>query len=293
MDEDAPEEVVNTPLQASGIADADIDRLRDEPTIRHYLVQKYQKDASRNWDLFYKRNTTHFFKNRYWLTREFPELIPEGDAGPAETPDGGVTAQGTEDGPTKVLLEVGCGVGNTVFPLLDLYPRLYINCCDFSPRAVQFVKDNEDYNEQRCNAFRCDLTADKLTDNIAPGSVDCVTMLFVLSAISPEFFTVAVQNVATILKPGGLVLFRDYGLYDHAQLRFKPGHKLADSFYVRQDGTQVYYYTTEELQELFEKNGFETKQCVYIVKRTTNRKSGVDVPRIFVQGKFSLKTIPS
>jgi len=43
------------------------------------------------------------------------------------------------------------------------------------------------------------------------------------------------------------VLVRDYGLYDHAMLRFAPGHKLADSFYVRQDGTRAYYFSTGTL----------------------------------------------
>ena len=39
------------------------------------------------------------------------------------------------------------------------------------------------------------------------------------------------------------MLFRDYGLYDHAMLRFSRGHKLAEQFYVRQDGTRAYYFT--------------------------------------------------
>ena len=43
------------------------------------------------------------------------------------------------------------------------------------------------------------------------------------------------------------MLVRDYGLYDHAMLRFTPGHKLADSFYVRQDGTRAYYFSTGKL----------------------------------------------
>jgi len=43
------------------------------------------------------------------------------------------------------------------------------------------------------------------------------------------------------------VLVRDYGLYDHAMLRFAPGHKLADSFYVRQDGTRAYYFSKGKL----------------------------------------------
>jgi hypothetical protein len=33
--------------------------------------------------------------------------------------------------------QVGCGVGNTVFPLLEINPHITIHACDFSPRAVQ------------------------------------------------------------------------------------------------------------------------------------------------------------
>lgn len=45
----------------------------------HVLVSdfkqlKLEKDAQKNWDLFYKRNSTHFFKDRHWTTREFEEL---------------------------------------------------------------------------------------------------------------------------------------------------------------------------------------------------------------------------
>jgi hypothetical protein len=37
-------------------------------------VEKYNKDAAKYWDKFYKHNTTHFFKDRHWILREFPEL---------------------------------------------------------------------------------------------------------------------------------------------------------------------------------------------------------------------------
>ena len=38
-------------------------------------ANKLETDARKNWDLFYKRNETKFFKDRHWTTREFQELI--------------------------------------------------------------------------------------------------------------------------------------------------------------------------------------------------------------------------
>ena len=45
--------------------------LYSEPPISDYRRNKLEKDAKKNWDLFYKRNSNHFFKDRHWLTREF------------------------------------------------------------------------------------------------------------------------------------------------------------------------------------------------------------------------------
>lgn len=39
-----------------------------------------------------------------------------------------------------VLLEAGCGVGNFIFPFLADFPSWTGYACDFSPRAVDFVK---------------------------------------------------------------------------------------------------------------------------------------------------------
>lgn len=39
-----------------------------------------------------------------------------------------------------VVFEVGCGVGNFMFPLLEEKANMYFYACDFSKRAVEFVK---------------------------------------------------------------------------------------------------------------------------------------------------------
>ena len=67
-----------------------------------------------------------FFKDRHWTLREFAELS-------------GIDQE--EEGSSPfVLLEVGCGAGNLAFPLLEERSNLRVLACDFSPRAVEIVK---------------------------------------------------------------------------------------------------------------------------------------------------------
>lgn len=52
----------------------------DSCLVSDFKKNKLEQEAQRNWDLFYKRNSTNFFKDRHWTTREFQELCShEGD----------------------------------------------------------------------------------------------------------------------------------------------------------------------------------------------------------------------
>lgn len=182
---------------------------------------KLEREAKRHWDIFYKRNETKFFRDRHWTTREFQELINF-------DPEQQIT-----------FLELGCGVGNMVYPLVqEGFSNFYFYACDFSPRAVEFVKANSLYNDSRMKAFCADLTTEDLFENVPEGSVDIASLIFVLSAINPASWPQVASVAFRALRPGGVLLFRDYGRYDMAQLRFKPGHKIAENFYMRQDGTR-------------------------------------------------------
>lgn len=52
----------------------EMDKLGGEVLVSDFKQIKLEKEAQKNWDLFYKRNTTNFFKDRHWTTREFEEL---------------------------------------------------------------------------------------------------------------------------------------------------------------------------------------------------------------------------
>uniref|UniRef100_A0A7N9CTY2 tRNA N(3)-cytidine methyltransferase n=1 Tax=Macaca fascicularis TaxID=9541 RepID=A0A7N9CTY2_MACFA len=256
-------------LQARVLSSEEEEKLkRDQTLVSDFKQHKLEQEAQKNWDLFYKRNSTNFFKDRHWTTREFEELR---------------SCREFED-QKLTILEAGCGVGNCLFPLLEEDPNIFAYACDFSPRAVEY--QNPLYDTERCKVFQCDLTKDDLLDHVPPGSVDVVMLIFVLSAVHPEKMHLVLENIYKVLKPGKSVLFRDYGLYDHAMLRFKAGSKLGENFYVRQDGTRSYFFTDEFLAQLFMDTGYEEVVNEYVFRETVNKKEGLCVPRVFLQSKF-------
>ncbi|GJE93230.1 S-adenosyl-L-methionine-dependent methyltransferase [Phanerochaete sordida] len=202
--------------------------------------QKYNDKPAKHWDNFYKANAGNFFRNRKWLQLEFPELVRavEPDAGPL------------------TIAEIGCGAGNAVFPLLSANqnPHLSLRAYDYASHAVKVVQTNPLYLDPPVGNIQAavwDLSSDSLPPGLEAGTVDIVILIFVLSALHPDEWRQAITNVHKLLKPGGRVLFRDYGRHDLTQLRFKAGRLLADNFYIRGDKTRVYFFELDELARLF------------------------------------------
>ncbi|KAG0100755.1 hypothetical protein BGZ93_005322 [Podila epicladia] len=235
------------------------------------LVETYHAEAAENWNKFYSKNENRFFKDRHWLRIEFPELFQmvEADAG------------------EKNVMEIGCGAGNTMFPMLleSKNPKLFVYACDFSKTAVEVVKHNRAYDPTRGKAFVWDLASDDIPPEVEPESMDVLVLIFVLSALHPDKWDKAMSNLFKLLKPGGLIVFRDYGRYDMAQLRFKKNRLLSDNFYVRGDGTRVYFFDSEEIVKLFGSK-FTIEQNAVDRRLIVNRLRKVKMYRVWLQGKF-------
>eukprot|EP01134_Creolimax_fragrantissima_P003370 CFRG3370T1 len=242
-----------------------LEKLKKEKPVSEKLKSLFERDARRNWDLFYKRNKNNFYKDRHWLTREFKRWFP------------------VEKDTTFSIVEVGCGVGNLFFPLMEQYPNLIIYGFDLSANAINIIKQHPLYKEETVTAFTCDATQTPLTVKIPANSVDMASMMYVLSAVHPNNMKKVIMNVVSILKPGAIIIFRDYGIYDEAMLRFKAGAKLSDQFYVRHDGTRAYYFDLNEVETMFRECGTHVVHSEYVHREVVNRKENRTMARVFVQ----------
>jgi len=113
---------------------------QDESLVGSFKATKFVKESKKHWDLFYKRNEERFFRDRNWTLREFYEL------------------RGNSSSSNMVLLEVGCGVGNFIFPLMREGLADFIYACDISFKAIELVKENKEYNPGIINAFQIDVS---------------------------------------------------------------------------------------------------------------------------------------
>ncbi|KAH0478542.1 MAG: uncharacterized protein KVP18_002493 [Porospora cf. gigantea A] len=204
-----------------------------------FWKRKYEAEFVRNWDIFYKNTGSGFWPDRAWLQREFNELKP--------------------NGLPRLMVEIGCGVGSTLFPSLMLNKDLIAGAYDCSPRAVEFVKQRwaslMSQGIERDSDLGCIL--EKETPDINPfvpwsggrlldaavwditkpmpsssltalqtaravestQVADIVMCVFVVSALPLSEQAEAVRRLAGLLVPGGVIIFRDYGRYDDKQLK--------------------------------------------------------------------------
>ncbi len=116
--------------------------------------------------------------------------------------------------------------------------------------------------------------------------VDFATLIFVLSAISPENHFQCLEKIFSQMEHDSYFYFRDYARYDLAQVRLakRTDSKLKDDFYLKTDGTRVYYFSEEYLRSLLEQAGFEILELGNHYRVIKNKKEGLEMNRVWIQG---------
>lgn len=112
--------------------------------------------------------------------------------------------------------------------------------------------------------------------------------MFVLSAIVPEKHEAVIKKIHDAMKSKGILYFRDYCLYDMAQLRFaqRKKNKVDTNLYMRKDKTLAYYFKKEEIEDLFKANGFDVVDSQCICRMIENRKDNKKMHRLWLQIKL-------
>ncbi|KAJ7547936.1 hypothetical protein O6H91_08G110400 [Diphasiastrum complanatum] len=341
--------------------------------------------AQTAWDQFHQRHSKGlFFKERRYLLKEFPEL--------------------NNQVKSLKVLEVGCGNGSTIIPILKANKAAIVYACDLSDDALKAALERIDdagictSGNAQLRVFRCDLSIQELpswlccascrtpfvpfpcqeeasfavathkdnlpqiicdnlgkesdvlqdfpqnpvgswnvdstenplsfrnsnssTHNVAvpaedskgyskettfeedlavgclslsgepatiaccAGGVDIVTMIFTLSAVPSAKMLNVLRESFAVLRSGGSLLFRDYGLYDMTMFRFPPSQQVADRLYRRPDGTLAYYFSCEEVGKLFTGVGFIEEDVRFCCVNLLNRKRNLHMKRVWVHGRF-------
>ncbi|CAH1442452.1 unnamed protein product [Lactuca virosa] len=216
----------------------------------------------KHWDEFYERHQNKFFKDRHYLEKDWGQYFCDDDTIPS-------------DG--KIILEAGCGVGNTIFPLIKKYPQLYVHACDFSHHAINLVKSDAKFRKDQMNVFVCNIAEDDLCDHIMPSSLDIATLIFTLSAVCPE----------NMPNPNGVVLLRDYAIGDYAQeLLITKNQVICDNFYFRGDGTSSFYFSEDFLSNMFVRAGFSIVDVNTYNREIKNRSKNITMQRRWIRAVF-------
>jgi tRNAThr (cytosine32-N3)-methyltransferase len=133
-----------------------------------------------------------------------------------------------EDKGDAVIVELGCGeirnifswnpfvltlsgTGSSIYPLLskNANPKLQIKAYDYSAQAIKFVQANPMYSSTQMandpapsepvvgsiSASTWDITSPHLPPDLPEGSADIIILVFVLSALRPEEWAIAVNNI--------------------------------------------------------------------------------------------------
>ncbi|XP_020591212.1 methyltransferase-like protein 6 [Phalaenopsis equestris] len=269
------------------------------------------------WRSFHRRHSTGlFFKERRYLLKEFPELTALNDSihvlevgcGNGSTSLPILRAKQNVivyacDCSQDALDKAGEMVASSNFPSIkrQFYPFLLDFSVNRFPDWLLCTACQKSSLEKQ-SLFTPDASGKAFIRLNGPsfleakcciGGMDYVTLIFTLSAITFQRMSFVIAECMAVLKPGGLLLFRDYGLYDMTMLRFPPEQRVGFREYMRSDGTLSYFFSLDIVRKLFLGAGFIELELEYCCVLSVNHRSGKKMKRVWVHGKFQKPIVGS
>lgn len=80
-------------------------------------------------------------------------------------------------------------------------------------------------------------------------------------------------------------------VHTHTHTHVEHSHRKVRKAPCRSDGTLAYFFSKEDLQQRCEAVGFECAHVKYVCLDNKNRKTGVHMRRVFVQGRFTVPVV--
>ena len=125
--------------------------------------------ATECWDVHYAANPRNY-KDRRYLHNEFPQLL-----------------EPRRGGGELLVLEIGCGAGNSLLPLLHTNPSARGFACDLAPSSVELVRERlvREGLAHRASAFVWDVARPPPPGALPAEGFDVILAVFTLSAPAP------------------------------------------------------------------------------------------------------------
>ncbi|KAF5225580.1 hypothetical protein ECC02_001344 [Trypanosoma cruzi] len=278
-------------------------RPRDPPFVVDYrpytarqlahALQKRTTAQKEHWDVYYRHNTVNGYRDRHYIISEFHEL--------RETLER-LKEESLLPATDIIWMEVGCGVGNAILPILEEYGEVNgwrLVGFDISFVAIALLQEKRHSLPENCQKKLSFCVLDPAEEDIsvagspsvsplaiAESSVNFVSMIFVLCSIPVEKHLVVLRRVAFCMAEGGIIFFRDYCVNDHAEKRFGTHRRVEENTFTRSNGTLSHFFSLAEVRQLFQESGFEEVELLVVEREMVNRKKGTSMYRKFLQGRF-------
>ncbi|CUI11167.1 methyltransferase, putative [Bodo saltans] len=230
------------------------------PFVEHYapytgrqltsVASRQVQACAEQWDRYYRQNTINGYKDRHYLLREFSELqlalellrstrTTEKDVVHDAPTTATATVSRHHQNEAVTLVEIGCGVGNAMIPIIDEFSDVPVSDFtaygfDISKVAVDLLQEKIRLSPSTLGGGRLTAIPHDLADYELPFSQAFIrepirfgTIIFVLCSVPVPKQQIFVDRVARLIAPGGFVFVRDYCIGDLAQARFAEGKRFA------------------------------------------------------------------